>query len=125
MQYPSSASKEKKKKKEKKDARGGRFKDQVAEAVGARLKKCIQIFPLPERKYFLRGLDKNAGRITTDDDFRHLARKLTHLCVEKERRHSVLMASEELTVTGEIRKKIDKLVDSYFDKIVGVYHASA
>lgn len=71
----------------------------------------------------------NAGRITSSEDFRHLARKLTHTCLEKERRHTAFGAGdgagESLTMTNEIRKKIDKLVDSFFDKLNGVYtHAS-
>lgn len=63
----------------------------------------------------------NAGRITNTDDFRHLARKFTHVCLEKERRQSVVLG-QELVMTHDIKKKIDKLVDSYFDKLSGVYH---
>jgi len=91
-------------------AKPTRFKDMVAESVNKRLKKYM-----------------NAGKIASSEDFRHLARKLTHVCVEKERR---LHASQEdgggLTVTKEVKKKISKLVDSFFEKLGGdVYRPSS
>ncbi len=68
----------------------------------------------------------NAGRIKDSDDFRHLARKLSHACLEKERRHSALVVSgNELMMNSEIRKKIEKLVDGFFEKLQGVYHQTS
>jgi len=90
-----------------KEKKGGRFKDQVSDAVVLRLKKYM-----------------NAGRIGDSDDFRHLARKLTHLCLEKERRHAAVVAQEMTAVTPDIRRKIEKLVDHFFEKVKGTYHTS-
>ena len=66
---------------------------------------------------------KNAGKIQTAEDFRHLARKLTHQCVDKERRGQT--TNPDLEVTKEVKKKIGKLIDAYFEKLGGIYKSKA
>jgi len=70
--------------------------------------------------YLKKYLDNNM--IASKEDFKHLARKLTHLVVEKEQRGSLLKKHKRgLTFNEKVKKKVSKFVDEFFDKLPGPY----
>jgi hypothetical protein len=60
-----------------------------------------------------------AGRIATKEDFKHLARKLTHLVLEKEKKFS-----DQKLLSDEIKRKIIKFVDTFFSRLNKPYKAA-
>jgi histone-lysine N-methyltransferase SETD2 len=67
-------------------------------------------------------------RIASKEDFKHLARKLTHVCCEKEEKYmenGTPNGSNGLpTFNQDVKKKVKKLVDSFFDKLDKPYSHS-
>lgn len=59
-----------------------------------------------------------AGRIADKEDFKRLARKLTHTVVEKE-------SNRRQHVDDALRRKITQFVDRFFEKHPGVYAKSS
>ncbi|XP_017786038.1 PREDICTED: probable histone-lysine N-methyltransferase CG1716 [Nicrophorus vespilloides] len=61
-----------------------------------------------------RKLDCKQGRITNTDDFKHLARKLTHFVMLKELKHCQKI--EDLTCTESVKAKAKEFVRKYMSK---------
>ncbi|XP_055593852.1 probable histone-lysine N-methyltransferase CG1716 [Uranotaenia lowii] len=61
-----------------------------------------------------------SGRITTNDDFKHLARKLTHFVLLKELKHCDNTVNE-LEVTDSVRNKAREFIKKYMAKHGSVY----
>ncbi|XP_065176280.1 histone-lysine N-methyltransferase SETD2-like [Sycon ciliatum] len=62
--------------------------------------------------------DCKQGRIQSPDDFKYLARKLTHEIVQKEMKHKPSARPE---LTGTVRDKVTKFVRSYMKKCKDKY----
>lgn len=86
------------------DAATKKFRDEVSELVINRLKTRY----MPQ------------GRIASKEDFKHLARKLTHIIVEKEhKRHNHSAPG----LSDEVRKKAKRFIDDFFAKLDMPYHS--
>ncbi|CAG9853837.1 unnamed protein product [Phyllotreta striolata] len=59
------------------------------------------------------------GRITNNQDFKHLARKLTHFVMLKEMKH--LTRIEDLTCTDNVKTKAREFIRKYMSKFGEVY----
>jgi hypothetical protein len=81
--------------------------------------------------YIVKHLKKylDQGKVKSKDDFKHLARKLTHLVVEKEQRRLLVKKvskkgrNAELKWNAKVKSKLTSFVDEYMDKLPGVYEA--
>ena len=80
------------------------FKDQVSSLVVKVLSKYM-----------------TAQRIATKEDFKHLARKLTHNLVENEASRN---SSRQFQINEDKSAKIREYVDKFFSKFEGVYNHS-
>nr|XP_022901016.1 probable histone-lysine N-methyltransferase CG1716 [Onthophagus taurus] len=63
--------------------------------------------------------DCKEGRITNTDDFKHLARKLTHFVMLKELKHCQNI--DDLTVTESVKSKAKEFVRKYMSKFGEMY----
>lgn len=52
----------------------------------------------------------DVSSVLSKEDYKHLARKLTHLCIQKEKKHN---SNSVLTLTPEVEKKITKFVKNF------------
>ncbi|XP_023021580.2 LOW QUALITY PROTEIN: SET domain containing 2 [Leptinotarsa decemlineata] len=66
-----------------------------------------------------RKTDCTEGRITNTDDFKHLARKLTHFVMLKEMKH--ISKIEDLTCTDNVKMKAREYIRKYMSKFGEVY----
>lgn len=66
--------------------------------------------------------DCKHGRITSTEDFKHLARKLTHGIMNKELKHCRHV--EDLEVNENVKSKAREYVRKYMSKFDGLYQSS-
>eukprot|EP00039_Didymoeca_costata_P009390 m.124135 g.124135 ORF g.124135 m.124135 type:complete len:695 (-) comp14467_c0_seq5:1372-3456(-) len=64
------------------------------------------------------------GRITKDEDFKYLARKITHIIMDKEK-NKQLDGSMKLTCDEEVKHKVGNFVKSFMKKTGEVYKRSS
>jgi len=79
-------------------------------------------------KYIVHYLKKtylDTDKIATKDDFKHLARKFTHLIFEKELRSVKRRRNQRLQLNDKVKRKVRKFIDSFFLKLDGPYSHSA
>uniref|UniRef100_T1IP88 [histone H3]-lysine(36) N-trimethyltransferase n=1 Tax=Strigamia maritima TaxID=126957 RepID=T1IP88_STRMM len=67
--------------------------------------------------------DCKLGRITSKDDFKHLARKLTHFVLAKELKHCRKI--EELEISDNVKHKAKDFVRKYMGKFGPIYRKNA
>ncbi|KAF3425972.1 hypothetical protein E2986_11979 [Frieseomelitta varia] len=75
--------------------------------------------------HFLNPYRKNdckQGRITNTEDFKHLARKLTHFVLAKELKHC--KSVDELQCNENVKHKAKDFVRKYMSKFGAVYQKS-
>ncbi|XP_062602613.1 microtubule-associated protein futsch-like [Saccostrea cucullata] len=87
-----------------------RIKDQFRRQMSSYIVVCLNPFRKPDCK---------AGRISSTEDFKHLARKLTHHVMAKELKHCRHV--EDLEVNENVKSKAKDYVKKYMGKFGSVY----
>ncbi|VDI37777.1 histone-lysine N-methyltransferase SETD2, partial [Mytilus galloprovincialis] len=91
-----------------------KIKDQFRQKMSSYIVICLNPFRKPDCK---------SGRITSTDDFKHLARKLTHHVMSKELKHCRHV--EDLEVNENVKSKAKDYVKKYMGKFGMIYRKSA
>eukprot|EP00052_Salpingoeca_macrocollata_P024616 m.221004 g.221004 ORF g.221004 m.221004 type:complete len:1009 (+) comp22283_c0_seq2:107-3133(+) len=86
----------------------GLSRQQFRTEIGPFIVEVLNRYRKPECKY---------GRIACSDDFKHLARKLTHVMAEKEHKRQ----GSEMVFDDAVRKKMKNFVLDYMKKLGPVY----
>ncbi|XP_052080137.1 uncharacterized protein LOC127718205 isoform X2 [Mytilus californianus] len=91
-----------------------KIKDQFRQKMSSYIVICLNPYRKPDCK---------SGRITSTDDFKHLARKLTHHVMSKELKHCRHV--EDLEVNENVKAKAKDYVKKYMGKFGMIYRKSA
>ncbi|VDP13382.1 unnamed protein product, partial [Soboliphyme baturini] len=87
-----------------------KIKEKFKSRISNHVIRCLNPFRKPDCK---------CGQITNNEDFKHLARKLTHAILEKELKNVYSM--EDLKVTDSVLRKARDYIRRYMVKIGPVY----
>jgi histone-lysine N-methyltransferase SETD2 len=90
-----------------------RLKDQFRSQIAQHIVACLGPYRRP---------DCEQGRINTTEDFKRLARKLTHAVLSKELKHC--RHFEDLEVNENVKGKAKDYVTKYMSKFPGMYRPS-
>jgi len=107
-----------------KDKEGGKKTNEQTDPE-KKFRKIVGTYVVKQLKKYLQN-----GKVKSKTDFKHLARKLTHLIVEKEQRRLLMKANKKghhakLKWNEKVKVKLVSFIDDYMDKLPGVYEAKS